>query len=67
MDTALLPLKKKSTKVGQGTIRRMFQFFIGVGTGIYLAQTYELPNLAELSFYVRDQLSEHVKKRKKND
>lgn len=45
----------------------MFQFFLGVGTGIYLAQTYELPNLVELSSYVRDQLSEHVKKRKKDD
>ena len=44
----------------------MFQFLLGVTTGIFIAQNYDIPDVKALGKYVRDTLVEYEKKNKKN-
>lgn len=44
----------------------MFQFIVGILTGIYIEQTYDLPKLSIITTYLQDKLKE-IEKQQKND
>ena len=44
----------------------MFQFIVGVLTGIYIEQTYDLPKLSIITTYLQDKLKE-IEKQQKDD
>ncbi len=43
----------------------MFQFIVGILTGIYIEQTYDLPKLSIITTYLQDKLKEIEKQQKK--
>jgi hypothetical protein len=43
----------------------MFQFIVGFTTGVYVAQTYDLPKLSVITTYLQDKLKEIEKQQKK--
>lgn len=45
----------------------MFQFIVGFTTGVYIAQTYDLPKLSVITTYLQHKLKEIEKQQKKND
>jgi hypothetical protein len=53
--------------LGLAEKRDMFQFFIGFTTGVYVAQTYNIPKIIDLAKYIRDKVTEYEKEIKKDD
>ncbi|MAD26206.1 MAG: hypothetical protein CMO44_18770 [Verrucomicrobiales bacterium] len=45
----------------------MLQFLLGFTTGIYVAQTYNIPNISVITSFIQDKLKEIEKQQKKND
>lgn len=45
----------------------MLQFIIGFTTGVYVAQTYDIPKISVITTYIQKTLTEIEKQQKKND
>ena len=45
----------------------MLQFIIGFTTGVYVAQTYDIPKLSVITSYIQKTLTDIEKEQRKND